>query len=80
MYPFFFFEQCLPSDDLLQRFLTPGNERITSSEFLQLCPALVQQAVSGVCTARLKATVLANKTVDVFQEETFQSSSECFRS
>lgn len=60
--------ECLPSHDLLQRFLTPGNQEITSSEFLQLCPALVQQAVSGVCSTPLRAGRPKSNETSIVQE------------
>ncbi|XP_054721505.1 zinc transporter ZIP10-like [Uloborus diversus] len=43
--------ECLSPEELVQKFLT-NKDVITSDDFLQMCPALVQQAVSGVCKFR----------------------------
>ncbi|XP_055945458.1 zinc transporter ZIP6-like [Argiope bruennichi] len=42
--------KCLSPEDLMQKFGHRENSTITKSDFLELCPALIQQIVSGVCT------------------------------
>ncbi|GBM49427.1 Zinc transporter ZIP12 [Araneus ventricosus] len=42
--------KCLSPEDLMQKFGHRENSTITKGDFLELCPALIQQLVSGVCT------------------------------
>ncbi|KAG8199942.1 hypothetical protein JTE90_006189 [Oedothorax gibbosus] len=42
--------KCLSVEELIAKFGLRENDTLTKSDFIDLCPALVQQVVSGVCT------------------------------
>lgn len=42
-------EKCFDADMLILRFGQLPHMNVTRNEFLQMCPALIQQVVSGVC-------------------------------
>ncbi|KFM69273.1 Zinc transporter ZIP4, partial [Stegodyphus mimosarum] len=42
--------KCLSAEDLILKFGHQENTSLTKHDFLELCPALIQQIVSGVCS------------------------------
>ncbi|GFV23738.1 hypothetical protein TNCV_959321 [Trichonephila clavipes] len=42
--------KCLNAEELIQKFGHQANSSLTRTDFIELCPALIQQIVSGVCT------------------------------
>ncbi|GFQ94762.1 zinc transporter ZIP4, partial [Trichonephila clavata] len=42
--------KCLNAEELIQKFGHQANSSLTKTDFIELCPALIQQIVSGVCT------------------------------
>ncbi|XP_035228472.1 zinc transporter ZIP10-like [Stegodyphus dumicola] len=67
--------ECLTPYALLKQFSISADDAITQEEFIEICPALVQQAVSGVC--KIKTTELADfKTAEVSDASVNASSIE----
>ncbi|EEC11033.1 hypothetical protein IscW_ISCW019294 [Ixodes scapularis] len=48
--------KCWTTRELIRKFGQAGNGTISKHEFFQLCPALIQQAVTDVCRQSFKAS------------------------
>ncbi|KFM80904.1 Zinc transporter ZIP10, partial [Stegodyphus mimosarum] len=65
--------ECLTPYALLKQFSISADDAITHEEFMQICPALVQQAVSGVC--KIKTTERAEFKIPEVSDATVNASS-----